>query len=47
MSRSDIVVAIFAHHEDAESAVRKLAEAGFDMKRFRIVGRDSDACRLS
>ena len=39
MSKADTVVAIFTRHEDAESAVRKLAEAGFDMKRFSIVGR--------
>ena len=35
----DAVVAVFAHHEDAEDAVRKLAGSGFDMTHFSIVGK--------
>ena len=37
-SHTDAVVATFAHHREAESAVRKLAGAGLDMKHFSIVG---------
>ena len=37
-SHTDAVVATFAHHREAESAVRKLAAAGLDMKHFSIVG---------
>jgi hypothetical protein len=32
------VVAVFAHHSDAENAVRKLAGSGFDMTHYSIVG---------
>ena len=34
----DAVVAVFARHQDAEDAVRKLAGGGFDMTHFSIVG---------
>ena len=37
-SHTDAVVATFADHHEAESAVRKLAAAGLDMKHFSIVG---------
>ena len=33
-SHTDAVVATFAHHHEADSAVRKLAGAGLDMKHF-------------
>jgi hypothetical protein len=36
--QQDAVVAVFAHHRDAEDAVRKLASGGFDMTHFSIVG---------
>jgi hypothetical protein len=36
--QNDTVVAVFAHHQDAENAVRKLADSGFDMTHFSIVG---------
>ena len=36
--QNDAVVAEFAHHRDAEDAVRKLASGGFDMTHFSIVG---------
>ena len=39
MSHHDAVVAVFAHRTEAESAVRKLVDAGFDMKHFSIVGK--------
>lgn len=33
-------VAVFTRHEDAESAVKKLTQADFDVKRLSIIGRD-------
>ena len=38
-SHTDAVVATFAHHHEADSAIRKLAGAGLDMKHFSIVGK--------
>ena len=38
-TQNDAVVATFAHHHEAEAAVRKLASAGLDMKHFSIVGK--------
>ncbi|MBI3730375.1 MAG: hypothetical protein HY254_18850 [Burkholderiales bacterium] len=32
------MVAVFAHHQDAEGAARKLAGGGFDLTQFSIVG---------
>ena len=40
MSKTDIAVAIFDSHTQAEEAVRTLARAGFDMKAISIIGRD-------
>jgi hypothetical protein len=34
----DSVVAVFVDHQDAEAAVHKLADSGFDMTHFSIVG---------
>lgn len=39
MSYHDAVVAVFVHRSEAESAVRKLADAGLDMQKFSIVGK--------
>ena len=39
MNANNSIVAVFAHHSDAETAVRKLAHDGFDMQHFSIVGR--------
>ena len=39
MAPSDTVVAVFPTHIAAESAVRKLATAGFDMKNLSLVGK--------
>jgi hypothetical protein len=39
MTHHDAIVAVFTHHTAAESAVRKLVSAGFDMKKFSIVGK--------
>ncbi len=37
--REQAIVAVYSHHNEAERAVRKLDEAGFDMKKLSIVGR--------
>ncbi len=34
------VVAVFGEHSGAENAIRELKKAGFDIRRFSIVGRD-------
>ena len=36
--KNSAVVAVFTRHQDAESAVRKLAGGGFDMTHYSIVG---------
>jgi hypothetical protein len=35
---NDTLVAVFANHELAEAAVKKMADSGFDMKQLSIVG---------
>jgi hypothetical protein len=40
MSKTDIAVAIYDSHTQAEEAVHKLARAGFDMKTISILGKD-------
>ena len=40
MTKSNSVVAIFKSHTGAETAVKELHQAGFDMKKLSIVGRD-------
>lgn len=39
MAQHDAVTAIFSQHNQAEAAVRKLADSGFDMKKLSIVGK--------
>ena len=39
MSQHDSVVAVYARHDAAEAAIRRVEEAGLDMKNFSIVGR--------
>jgi hypothetical protein len=39
MEQTESAVAVFADHESAEAAVRKLAESGFDMKNLSLVGK--------
>lgn len=39
MQRTDISIARFADHSQAETAVKALAQAGFDIKQLSIVGR--------
>lgn len=38
--KTDIAVAIYDSHAKAETAVKALQRAGFDMKRISIIGRD-------
>lgn len=40
MSNSNSIVAIYPTHTAAEAAVKDLQQAGFDMKKLSIVGRD-------
>ena len=39
MKKPDTVIAIFDDHHAAETAVKKLAEAGFEMKTLSVVGK--------
>jgi uncharacterized membrane protein len=39
MANNDSVVAVFAEHADADKAIKKLTEAGFDMKHLSVVGK--------
>jgi uncharacterized membrane protein len=39
-SQSDLAVAIYDQHTQAESAVKALEKAGFDMKKISILGKD-------
>jgi len=39
MKNSDTIIAVFQDHTAAESAVKKLAEAGFEMKNLSVVGK--------
>lgn len=40
MTKTDIAVAVYDLHTQAEAAVKALQRAGFDMKKISIVGRD-------
>jgi len=40
MNKTDIAVAVYDTHTQAESAVKALQRAGFDMKKLSIIGRD-------
>ncbi len=39
MSHYDAVVAVFNHREEADAAIRKIADAGLDMKHFSVIGK--------
>lgn len=39
-TRSDIAVAVYDRHTDAEKAVKTLQRAGFDMRKISIIARD-------
>ncbi len=38
-TKRDTVVAIFADHQSAEAAVKKLTTGGFEMKNLSVVGK--------
>jgi hypothetical protein len=40
MTENNAVVAIYKSHPEAEAAIKELQQAGFDMKKLSIVGRD-------
>jgi uncharacterized membrane protein len=40
MNQNNSIVAIYPSHTAAESAVKELQQAGFDMKKLSIIGRD-------
>jgi uncharacterized membrane protein len=40
MSKNNSIVATYSSHVEAETAVKELQQAGFDMKKLSIVGRD-------
>ena len=39
MTEPDSVVALFADHESAEAAVKKLAANGIDLKHLSVIGK--------
>ena len=39
MNKSDTVVAVFADHQAAETAIKQLTDADFDMKHLTLVGK--------
>ena len=39
MERNDSVIAVFAEHSAAETAIKKLTAAGFEMKNLSVVGK--------
>ena len=39
MEQADAVIAVFADHQAAEAAIKKLTAAGFDMKNLSVVGK--------
>lgn len=39
MTDTNAVIAVFADHQDADAAIKKLAEAGIDMKHLSVVGK--------
>jgi hypothetical protein len=39
MEKADSVIAVFSDHNAAETAVRKLAASGFEMKQLSVVGK--------
>jgi uncharacterized membrane protein len=40
LTENNAVVAIYKSHAEAETAIKELQQAGFDMKKLSIVGRD-------
>lgn len=44
MEQADAVIAVFADHQAAEAAIKKLTTAGFEMKNLSVVGKARAAC---
>jgi uncharacterized membrane protein len=40
MSKTNAAVAVYATHDEAETAIKSLQKSGFDMKKLSIVGKD-------
>jgi hypothetical protein len=40
MNKTDIAVAVYDTHTEAESSIKTLQQAGFDMKKISIIGKD-------
>ena len=40
ITKTDIAVAVYDHHSQAEAAVKALQRAGFDMRKISIIGRE-------
>jgi hypothetical protein len=40
MAKSNSIVAVYTTHTETEAAVKELQQAGFDLKKLSIVGRD-------
>ena len=40
MSEQNAVVGVFKSHIEAETSIKELQQAGFDMKKLSIVGKD-------
>ena len=38
--QKNVTVAVFRSHAEAEAAIKQLQEAGFDMKKLSIIGKD-------
>jgi hypothetical protein len=46
MQKNDTVIAVFDDHQSAETAVKKLASAGFDMKSLSSIRGRSESRRF-
>ncbi|WP_407311603.1 general stress protein [Desulfosporosinus sp. SB140] len=40
MSKGNSVVSVFNTHQEAEDAIKELQQAGFDMKKLSVIGKD-------
>ncbi|MDQ7094308.1 general stress protein [Desulfosporosinus sp. PR] len=40
MSKGNSVVSVFNSHQEAEGAIKELQQAGFDMKKLSVIGKD-------
>jgi len=40
MTDTNVAIAVYDHHSEAEDAVKELQKSGFDMKNLSVVGKD-------